>query len=218
MLWRPSKIVSNHWISPNQYTAEISSINENSQHHESNWKVNNSKLIRCDIIVFLVITLILRIGRITNINLVRAIELKTLREITNNNADYSLLVNLTKQKLYKPCHWGCFLTEPLISNGDMQKERIVNGKRSLFQSCPWQMFFLVVDYNKRPRLFSGATLITNRSFLTIVHCVHHDFIPYTYISVRRSICLKTVNEFEDQMQARMFDVCLYSKSLGSARA
>ena len=118
-------------------------------------------------ILLLIISLILSIILLLSIILIHFIPLK------ENDQKRSLL-----NPLMEPCQCGCQSIQPLFNN---QKGRIINGESSRSHSWPWQMILLIIDVNRNPISYCGATLITDRHILTAAHCVHQHIPPFIYL-------------------------------------
>jgi len=146
----------------------VNRINEN-----DNLSDKNNKMIKRSIIILSIIAIILSIILLISIILFFTIGLKIIQQ---NNS-----LNISKNFLYSPCKCGCPSIEPLFNDKKKTTSRIINGEISREHSWPWQMILLLIDVNRNPLSFCGATLITDRHILTAAHCVHQHILPFIYL-------------------------------------
>lgn len=135
----------------------------------------NNQMITRSMILILIVAFILLIS----IVLLLIIGLKSNNK-TSQIESYSLL-NSSVKSLYFPCECGCPSIKPLFNNKNSTRGRIINGEMAHEHSWPWEMFLLIIDFNRNPISYCSATLITDRHILTAAHCVHHYIPPFIYL-------------------------------------
>ena len=81
--------------------------------------------------------------------------------------------------LLKPCQCGCQEIKPI--------GKLINGEIARAYSWPWEMILMIIDMNRNPISFCGATLITDRHILTAAHCVHQYIPPFIYLFPNQEI-------------------------------
>jgi secreted trypsin-like serine protease len=135
--------------------------------------MQDHQLIKRSAILILIFAIILSIVLLVSIVLFVFIELKpTQRTIKNESTS---LGNF----LFEPCQCGCPSIKPLFN--EKATGRIINGEMARAHSWPWQVVLLIIDVNRNPLSFCGATLITDRHILTAAHCVHQHIPPFIYV-------------------------------------
>lgn len=128
-------------------------------------------MIKYSTIFLLIFSIILSIILFVSIILFYTIKYKSNEENILNKSN----------PLYSPCKCGCPSIEPLFKDDEKLKSRIINGEISRPHSWPWQMILLIVDINRNPLSYCGATLITDKHILTAAHCVHQHIPPFIYL-------------------------------------
>jgi secreted trypsin-like serine protease len=135
--------------------------------------MQDHQLIKRSAILILIVALVLSITLLVSIVFLFFIELKPIERTSKNTTlGFSLL---------KPCQCGCQSIEPSFDEKIKATGRIINGEMARAHSWPWQVVLLIIDVNRNPLSFCGATLITDRHILTAAHCVHQHIPPFIHV-------------------------------------
>ncbi|CAF3550204.1 unnamed protein product [Rotaria socialis] len=148
---------------------------------------NHKKLARA-MTLLLIIALLLVIALAISVTVLFTIGLQATQSSKNSNTTFSTPNNLFRSSLSEPCTCGCPSIEPTFN--DEKKviaARIINGQTARAHSWPWQLFLVVQDSSTDLWHTCGATMLTQRHFLTAAHCVHGGLPPNIFLLSGRHV-------------------------------
>lgn len=169
-----------HTIGGNNIESSTTTINMSSPSFEEFRSKHKTMTHAMTVILFF--TLVLLVSFAISIPLVFTVSTKSIQ--TSNSIRSATFNNnvLSRTSLHEPCTCGCPTIEPSLNDEDSNiTSRIINGQTVRAHSWPWYIRLLAYDPEKETIQGCGATLLTQKHFLTAAHCVHGHVPPNIFL-------------------------------------